>query len=106
MHPRGKLTTTRHPALRPPPLTVHRSWLSLPLVMLQNNLRLAICLLVLDVVAGCGGSGSGASAVSGHVTHKGKPLAKASVSFTPLEGETRAATGLTDDSGYYQLGTF
>lgn len=33
-------------------------------------------------------------------------MAKANVSFTPAEGVSRAATGLTDDNGYYKLGTF
>jgi len=57
-------------------------------------------------LVGCGGGGSGTAAVSGRITYKGKPLAKANVSFTPAEGATRAAAAITDDSGYYTLGTF
>jgi hypothetical protein len=44
--------------------------------------------------------------VSGRVTYKGKPVAKANVSFTPAEGAARAAAGLTDSNGYFTLGTF
>ncbi len=68
--------------------------------------RLIGFLLLLLVTTGCGGGGSGAAAVSGKITHKGKPLAKANVSFTPVDGASRAAAGLTDESGYYKLGTF
>ena len=65
--------------------------------------RLAIPTFAL-LVAGCGGS-SGMAPVSGSVTYKGKPVAKANVSFTPVEGTGRAAAGFTDDSGRYTLGT-
>jgi hypothetical protein len=54
---------------------------------------------------GCGGGGSQTAGVSGRVMYKGKPVAKANVSFTPVEGASRAASGLTDSSGYYTLGT-
>jgi len=57
-------------------------------------------------MAGCGGSSSGTAAVSGRVTYKGKPVANANVSFTPAEGASRAATGLTDANGRFTLGTF
>ena len=33
-------------------------------------------------------------------------MAKANVSFTPVEGASRAAEGLTDSNGYYSLHTF
>jgi hypothetical protein len=56
--------------------------------------------------AGCGGGGAKTAPVSGRVTYKGKPVAKANVSFTPAEGASRAATGLTDDGGNYKLGSF
>jgi hypothetical protein len=56
-------------------------------------------------IAGCG-SGSTTASVGGRVTYKGKPVANANVSFTPVEGMTRAATGLTDSSGRFTLGTF
>jgi len=40
------------------------------------------------------------------VTYKDKPVPSANVSFTPVEGTGRAATGLTDSDGRYKLGTF
>ena len=57
------------------------------------------------LAAGCGGTAKTA-AVSGHVTYKSKPVPKANVSFTPVEGASRAATGLTDSNGQFTLGTF
>jgi hypothetical protein len=80
-----------------------------PLVMLKHNLHLHlrfIIVLLSASIAGCGGSGGGTAAVSGRVTYKGKPVPNANVSFTPAEGATRAATGLTDSNGRYTLGTF
>src|SRR5947208_12207104 len=77
------------------------------IVMLKHNLRLRRCLLVLALCAatlGCGGGSSKTAGVSGRVTYKGKPVAKANVSFTPTEGAGRAASGLTDGNGYYTLG--
>jgi hypothetical protein len=71
-------------------------------------MRPKLCVLLAFVLCGswfgCGG-GSKTAGVSGHVTYKGKPVAKANVSFTPVEGAGRAASGLTDDNGYYTLGT-
>jgi len=66
----------------------------------------SICaILMLSLVtAGCGG-GASTAAVSGSVTYKGKPVAKANVSFTPTEGTGRAAAGFTNESGRYTLGT-
>lgn len=72
----------------------------------MHYFRVASRLLILCAVVGCGGGGSGTASVSGHVKYKGKPVPKANVSFTPAEGTSRAATGLTDDNGYYKLGTF
>ena len=43
--------------------------------------------------------------VSGTVTYKGKPLPNAHVSFWPSEGTGRAASGITDSSGQFTLGT-
>jgi len=54
---------------------------------------------------GCGGSAK-LAAVSGRVTYNGKPVEKADVSFTPVEGASRAATGLTHTDGRFTLGTF
>jgi len=57
-------------------------------------------------VLGCSGSSGPATApVSGLVTYKGQPLADADVSFAP-EGGGRVATGRTDASGRFTLGTF
>jgi hypothetical protein len=77
--------------------------------MLKHNLqipsRLLIVLLVTALTTGCGGA-SKTSAVSGRVTYKGKPVPNANVSFTPVEGDTRAAEGLTDSDGRFTLRTF
>jgi hypothetical protein len=74
--------------------------------MLKGPLFLtpAVCFRML--LAGCGSGGPRPAAVSGTVTYKGKPVVNASVSFSPAEGNGRAATGLTDDSGNFKLGTF
>src|SRR5947208_10478634 len=53
--------------------------------------------------AGCGNRGLGK--VEGVVTLDGAPLSGATVSFMPV-GEGRAASGLTDGNGYFQLTTF
>ena len=74
--------------------------------MPKHILEASFVAALLSALIGCGGGGAGTAPVSGHVTYKGKPLAKANVSFTPVEGATRAATGLTDSNGYYTLGTF
>jgi len=66
--------------------------------------RVLAFLLTSLLAAGCGG-GSKTASVSGQVTFKGKPLAKANVSFTPVEGTGLAASGLTDSNGHYTLGT-
>lgn len=48
--------------------------------------------------------------VSGKITYKGEPLPGATVTFSPTSGPGaktgQAATGQTDASGYYRLGTF
>jgi len=55
---------------------------------------------------GCGASGPATAPVSGTVTYKGKPLPNAHVSFVPSDASSRAASGLTDSSGRFTLGTF
>ena len=62
-------------------------------------------LLLAAGILGCGGA-SKTSSVSGRVTYKGKAVPNANISFTPVEGATRAATGLTDSDGRFTLGTF
>jgi hypothetical protein len=57
-------------------------------------------------IPGCGGSGD-LSPVAGTVTLDGKPLADATVTFTPLEArkELLPASGVTDSQGRYILWT-
>jgi hypothetical protein len=79
-------------------------------VRLKHNLRLLhLCfvaiLLLGALTAGCGGT-SKTAAVGGRVTYKGKPVPNANVSFTPTEGDSRAAEGLTDSDGRFTLRTF
>lgn len=60
--------------------------------------------LVLLASAGCGGRDVGQ--VEGTITLDGKPLAEASVTFTPLNatgGESLASSGVTDNNGKYSL---
>lgn len=52
---------------------------------------------------GCGGSKT--SHVTGTISYQGKPLPNAHVSFWPVEGTGRAASGFTDSNGHFKLGT-
>ena len=63
-----------------------------------------LLLLALITVLGCGG-GSKTASVTGRITYKGKPVPKGNVSFTPVQGATRAAAGLTDENGNFTLGS-
>jgi hypothetical protein len=65
--------------------------------MMRFGLLVLICLL-----AGCGGSGT--SSVEGVVTFDDKPLPNASIQFVP-QGDGRDATGQTDDSGHFTMST-
>lgn len=62
--------------------------------------------VVLTGTAGCGGGGPGdypdMGTVYGTVTMDGKPLANATISFTP-EGHSRMSTGATNEDGEYEL---
>ena len=64
-------------------------------------------LFVLVTVVGCGGGGEdiGAVPVEGTVTMDGKPLAGAAVAFVGTTEGTRAAAGVTDESGKFVLTT-
>jgi hypothetical protein len=75
--------------------------------MLKHNLlKSPLHILLCVVAAACSGSKLPATAaVSGTVTYKGKPLPNAEISFIP-EGGGRAASGRTDESGRFTLGTF
>jgi len=55
--------------------------------------------------AGCGGKGS-LSKVRGVVTLDGAPLAGATVSFVPVEGKGRIASGQSGSDGSFELTTF
>jgi len=58
-------------------------------------------------LVGCGDTKlPGTVKVTGKVLHAGKPVARATVSFVPIGQTGRAASGLTDESGQYQLTTF
>ena len=62
----------------------------------------AVCVL------GCGGgTGEGPATVpvTGTVTLDGTPVEGATVSFSPEDKANRAATGLTDSDGRFELGT-
>ncbi len=71
---------------------------------MRPKLCVILALVLCGSWLGCG-DGSKMGGVSGRITYKGKPVAKANVSFTPVEGAGRAGSGLTDSSGYYTLGT-
>lgn len=58
----------------------------------------------LAVSTGCG-SGLNLAPVSGTVTYKGNPIAKATVVFHPTEKGARSAMGETDERGHYTLWT-
>ena len=61
--------------------------------------------VIVVLLAGCGSDGPQMSQVTGTITIDGEPLAKATVAFVPESGE-RVASGLTDEKGRYQLGTY
>jgi len=69
---------------------------------LVHQLRLcASVALCLCVFAGCGSSGPEIASVSGRVTMDGKPLAHATIVFSPENG--RPAGARTDENGNYVL---
>ncbi|MEX2172764.1 MAG: carboxypeptidase-like regulatory domain-containing protein [Pirellulaceae bacterium] len=71
-------------------------------------MRHLMCLVVLATAAvaiGCGSPAlDGTVAVNGTVTYKGQPVEGATVMFMP-DGDRRAASGMTDASGRFQLTT-
>jgi len=72
--------------------------------MPHRLLRFVFTLVAPIVLVGCSGA-SGKASVSGRVTHNGKPVANAHVSFAPQEAGVKPATGITDSNGRYVLGT-
>jgi hypothetical protein len=59
-------------------------------------------LLVIGI--GCSGGSANMAQVTGSVTYRGQPLPDAQVSFAPADGGP-IATGRTDSSGKFRLGT-
>jgi hypothetical protein len=71
--------------------------------MLRSSVK-AGAILLLAVLAGCGGSDRPTMAETvGTVTYKSKPLPKANVVFMPASGP--AAYGSTDENGVFALST-
>ena len=76
----------------------------------QTVIRPLLRLCTTVVLAGALGCGGGASRpetapVTGTVTYNGKPVANATVMFTPKSGGA-SATGKTDENGKFTLTTF
>ena len=73
------------------------------------RLKLLVLLGVCVLGQGCGSGNNERPAevyhVSGHVTHQGKPVTNADITFVHSETQ-RYAFGRTDDSGFYRLTTF
>ncbi|HEY2416229.1 MAG TPA: carboxypeptidase-like regulatory domain-containing protein [Pirellulaceae bacterium] len=68
---------------------------------LTHAIPLVMLLLLLAAMAGCESSGPQIASVSGRITMDGKPLANATVVFTPENG--RPAGARTDENGNYSL---
>ena len=69
---------------------------------------LRVLLLLLPLLAGCGGLGYKTASVSGRVTLNGEPLANAAVLFQPVAPEGNdnpgpGSAGVTDSEGRYTL---
>ena len=63
--------------------------------------------LATSLSAGCGKSGQVPVAkVRGTITYRGKPVAKAAISFIPEKAGTIPALATTDENGEYVLGTY
>jgi hypothetical protein len=74
--------------------------------MFDSRLRLALLVVALLVVGGCGRSDRPPlGKVSGVVKLDGTPVPNASVMFTPIAGG-RPASGTTDAAGRFSLTTF
>jgi hypothetical protein len=75
----------------------------------MKNLNRCLALAVLVVISGCGGGTAedrpAVAPVSGTVMYNGSPVVGATVSFW-AEGAPRAASGVTDSAGKFQLSMF
>ncbi len=76
--------------------------MSMPKPWLRQVVLLSALILT---AAGCGGKGS-LSKVSGVVTLDGVPLSGATVSFVPVDGKGRVASGQSGSDGSFELTTF
>src|SRR4051812_35475218 len=78
-------------------------------VFFKRTLTRTGCGLVVLLLAGCGGYGQRANIEKvvpavGTLTYQGKPLESYQVTLLPTDGR-RPATGITDASGKFKLGT-
>jgi len=76
--------------------------------MRSDRLRIGALVMGLALAAVPGGCGApnGVAKVRGTITYRGKPVAKASVSFIPEALGTVPALATTDESGFYALSTY
>ena len=74
------------------------------------RVRVFAGLVVLALLSGCGGPQM--ARVKGKVTCNGKPVAQATITFSPMQRHDKdrepgkPATGFTDEKGTYDLSTF
>lgn len=67
--------------------------------------RAVLMVIVCGWITGCGSSGPKMGQVSGKVTYKGQPVAKATVTFIPAEQGSRPGIGITNEAGEFNLTT-
>jgi hypothetical protein len=85
----------------------------MPMRYSEKLIHAVVAMFIGGMLAGCGGSNEyETTPVSGVVTCEGKPVANATVNFTPLPEEGRpsgqrgrVALGLTDKDGHFTLTT-
>ena len=73
---------------------------------MQKHFSILLLAAFFVAVSGCGDGGLKTYPVSGTVTYQGKPLAGATVGFSPkVPGEGDGGFARTDEKGFYQLQT-
>ncbi len=72
--------------------------------MYRRQFSVAVGLLVAFAVAGCGSGDAKLVPVTGKVTYKGQPVAKAGVTFVHSDGKM-SPVGVTDENGVFTLGS-